>query len=111
MRGQSKKLLGHLRGTRSVGANSFARAAGRMNPAPRAPAPDSSTRGHACAGTTIANPASNQPVALEETFGDFLGRLLVDVDAGVELGHRLVVELGGDRVERVGDFRVLVQNF
>src|SRR5215813_3257662 len=54
---------------------------------------------------------SEQSVALEETFGDLLGRLLVDVDAGVELGHRFVVELRGDRVERVGDLRILVQHF
>src|SRR5215472_8090291 len=55
--------------------------------------------------------ASDQSVALEETLGDLLGRLLVDVDAGVEFGHCFVVELRGDRVERVGDFRILVQHF
>src|SRR6516165_9409458 len=53
----------------------------------------------------------DQTVALEEALGHFLRRLLVDVDAGVELRHRFIVELRGDRVERVRDPGILVEHF
>src|ERR1700687_1955327 len=55
--------------------------------------------------------ASDQAAGLEEAFRDFLDRFLVDIHAGVELAHVFVVELRGERVQRVGNLGILVQDF
>src|SRR4029450_7436132 len=54
---------------------------------------------------------SDQSVCLQKTLGHFFGRLLVDVHARVQLRHGLVVELGGNRIQRIGQFGILVEHF
>src|SRR5215208_1759757 len=54
--------------------------------------------------------ASHQPLCLQESARDLLNALLVDVDRGVELRHGGVVELCRQRVQDLGELRVLVQD-
>src|SRR5439155_11591106 len=61
--------------------------------------------------SAIAISRSDQSVGLEKSLGHFFGCLLVDVDTGVELRHDLVVELRRHRIQRIGELRVLVQDF
>src|ERR1700730_2661708 len=52
----------------------------------------------------------DKTVRLQEGFRYLLGRFLVDVDAGVQLRHVVVVELGGKRIQRIGNLGVLVED-
>src|SRR5258708_14284854 len=61
--------------------------------------------------SAIAISRSDQSVGLEKSLGHFFGCFLVDVDTGVELRHDLVVELRRYRIQRIGELRVLIEDF